>query len=587
MARLRDAEALAESREQNADAAMARMEEQDAEVGRLREEVVRAQQALGGAEGRAEAAGARVGELERLLEETDEALAAARGELRNAVTERRQEEELLRRDLDAAAAENADLRKQCDAASAGRQETDAYWQQRLDEQAQAQEHLELEMERLRVERDQMEYSADQAKQSLTEAADEMRKAMDNVERQTLEQRNESEKLAYLLAGAEDKVLSLQNALALLEQGAAKKDEEKGALKAELEERIAYLDAKLRRAMEDRAALTTARESEQRSMKEAIHMSQKRSSEAEHLSSDNETLREEVAQLTADLHVASTAKGELEQAHSTTNLQLRQTVQETEALRTALRQRQYAHEEEVRQLRARLQQSSAGPPAAESRGAGGRRDAAVAHVSCQTLDLPVNTAEVATQQAKLRAEFESKLRSIAFLANSRHLLVRDTYELIKDLGAVRAKAAIQLKMLAALKVDRRAAREQRDLQEHAKVTVEDLVRNEHAGRLIMDKYFSEWEKLHLGVGNRELTEEERADIFHVIARLHATQDEKEIIQQIATLLSQVERTRGTSPRREPRIQRSHSSGVARPRRSSSAKDHPRVSTHSQLSAFRHH
>ena len=83
-------------------------------------------------------------------------------------------------------------------------------------------------------------------------------------------------------------------------------------------------------------------------------------------------------------------------------------------------------------------------------------------------------------------------------------------------------------------------------------------HEQFGRVIMDKYFTEWEKLHLGVGNKELPEDQRLDILHVVAKLHATQEEKDIIQQIAGLLVQYDKTRAVSPRRSPRsTNRTHS------------------------------
>ena len=135
-----------------------------------------------------------------------------------------------------------------------------------------------------------------------------------------------------------------------------------------------------------------------------------------------------------------ARSELEQAHATADLQLRQTAQEAEALRTALRQRQQAHEEEVRSLRQRLKQASKETRAVTNltdaerptQNTGGRS------ISCQTLDIPTTKVETGQQQARLRADFEAKLRSIAFLANSRHLLVRDTHDLIKDLTNTRMK-----------------------------------------------------------------------------------------------------------------------------------------------------
>ena len=126
-----------------------------------------------------------------------------------------------------------------------------------------------------------------------------------------------------------------------------------------------------------------------------------------------------------------------------------------------------------------------------------------------------------------------------------------------------QAATGLNQLKGIKVERQSKREYRECVETQKVEVDEMCQHEQAGRLIMDKYFTEWEKLHLGVGNKELPEPQRTDILHVIARLHATQDEKEIIQQIAGLLAQFDKTKHTSPRRSRGGggHRTHSGGPA--------------------------
>ena len=307
----------------------------------------------------------------------------------------------------------------------------------------------------------------------------------------------------------------------------------------------------------------------------------------------------------ELEACNLAKAELEQAHATADLQLRQTAQEAEALRTALRQRQKAHDEEVRALRSRLSSPS---ETVEVRyapgGVGGSAHAGTGmpqrDIAVQTLDLQVSRTEAGREHQRLRDDFEGKLRSIAFLANSRHLLVRDTHDLIRDFNATRNKvrvslhthtlspflflvavvantqrptqAAEGLSKIKGLKVDRQSKRDLKEAVEHQRSTVEEMVQHEQDGRLIMDKYFTEWEKLHLGVGNKELPEPHRTDIMHVIARLHATAEEKDVIQQIAGLLVQFEKTKNVSPRRmrSSVAARTHSaSGTGRTNRSTSA------------------
>eukprot|EP01061_Rhynchopus_euleeides_P022363 TRINITY_DN3642_c0_g2_i1.p1 TRINITY_DN3642_c0_g2~~TRINITY_DN3642_c0_g2_i1.p1 ORF type:complete len:459 (+),score=188.55 TRINITY_DN3642_c0_g2_i1:49-1377(+) len=407
----------------------------------------------------------------------------------------------------------------------------------------------------------MEASADEAKQSLAFATEEVQKTMHRVEAQ----HRETERLRQELEQrpSRSQVSDTEARNRALEQALARKDETTKSLQAELEQRIAYLEESLNSANQARSTLHHTRQEDQMSMKQALEESRKHSGEMDQLQMDNEILKEELEAMMTELDSTNRTRSELEQAHATADLQLRQTAQEAEALRTALRQRQKAHEEEVRSLRSRLKAAAK----EKTLSVGAPADAAVPmklvggkSVSCQTLDIPINKVEATQQQARLRADFEGKLRSIAFLANSRHLLVRDTHDLLRDFTSTRTKAAVALTQLKGLKVERQSKREYRECCDKHRSVVDSMMSHEQEGRLIMDKYFTEWEKLHLGVANRELPEPQRTDILHVIARLHATQEEKDIIQQIAGLLVQYDKTRSTSPRRSPRqFLRTHSAG----------------------------
>ena len=128
---------------------------------------------------------------------------------------------------------------------------------------------------------------------------------------------------------------------------------------------------------------------------------------------------------------------INQAHATADLQLRQTAQEAEALRMALRQRQQAHEEEVASLQQRQSRSVSSHSVVVDTQP--KRNKNGSSIATQTVDIP--RVETAPQHQRLKLDFEAKLRSIAFLTNSRHMLVRDTHELIKNFANTKVKVCL--------------------------------------------------------------------------------------------------------------------------------------------------